>query len=79
MVATVFSIIGSFQLFNEPNILKPLSPNTISSYFTPNMYAYNLSFAGQEYNYSATVAIIMGLITVIIAYAVQRNAARRQP
>jgi multiple sugar transport system permease protein len=74
----MFSVIGSFQLFNEPNILKPLAQNTISSYFTPNMYAYNLSFAGQEYNYSATIAIVMGIITVIIAYAVQLSARRRE-
>ena len=78
MIAVIFSVIGSFQLFNEPNILKPLSPDTISSYFTPNMYAYNLSFAGQEYNYSATIAIVMGLITMIVAYVVQRATARIQ-
>lgn len=78
LVATIFSVIGSFQLFNEPNILKSLSPNTIGSYFTPNMYAYNLSFAGQQYNYSATVAIVMGVITVIIAYAVQLSARQKE-
>jgi multiple sugar transport system permease protein len=77
LIATIFSVIGSFQLFNEPNILKPLSPDTIGTYFTPNMYAYNLSFAGQEYNYSATVAIVMGIITVAIAYALQVSARRK--
>jgi multiple sugar transport system permease protein len=77
LIATIFSIIGSFQLFNEPNILKPLAPNSISSYFTPNMYAYNLSFAGQEYNYSATIAIIMGIITMVIAYVVQLSGTRK--
>jgi multiple sugar transport system permease protein len=71
LIATIFSIIGSFQLFNEPNILKPLAPNVISTYFTPNMYAYNLSFSGQQFNYSATIAIIMGVVTGIIAYVVQ--------
>lgn len=71
VIAAIFSIIGSFQLFNEPNILRPLAPNVITTYFTPNMYAYNLSFAGQQFNYSATIAIIMGLITAIIAYVVQ--------
>ncbi len=76
MVATIFSIIGSFQLFNEPNILRSLAPNAISTSFTPNMYAYNLSFAGQQYNYSATVAIIMGLLTVVVAYAVQVRGMR---
>ena len=78
LIATIFSIIGSFQLFNEPNILKPLTPNTISSYFTPNMYAYNLSFAGQQYNYSATIAIIMGIIVMAIAYAVQLSGSRKE-
>jgi multiple sugar transport system permease protein len=76
LIATIFSVIGSFQLFNEPSILQPLAPDTISTYFTPNLYAYNLSFAGQEYNYSATVAIVMGIITVIIAYGVQLSARR---
>ncbi|MBZ4487727.1 sugar ABC transporter permease [Microbacterium sp. cx-55] len=78
VIATIFSIIGSFQLFNEPNILKPLAPNTITTFFTPNMYAYNLSFAGQQYNYAATVAIIMGLITAIVAYVVQLRGSRQE-
>ncbi|WP_460772689.1 carbohydrate ABC transporter permease [Microbacterium sp. GXF7504] len=78
VIATIFSIIGSFQLFNEPNILKPLAPNTITTYFTPNMYAYNLSFAGQQYNYAATVAIIMGVITAVIAYVVQLRGSRQE-
>jgi multiple sugar transport system permease protein len=77
VVALIFSIIGSLQLFNEPNILQQLAPDTISSSFTPNMYAYNLSFAGQEYNYSATIAIVMGILTMIIAAAVQWYGSRR--
>ncbi len=77
VIATIFSIIGSFQLFNEPSILKSLAPNSISTYFTPNLYAYSLSFSGQQYNYSATIAIVMGVITMIIAYAVQLRGMRR--
>jgi multiple sugar transport system permease protein len=77
-IALVFSIIGSFQLFNEPNLLKPLAPNAISSFFTPNLYAYTLSFAGQEYNYSATIAIVMGVLTGIIAYVVQLRGTRSE-
>jgi multiple sugar transport system permease protein len=77
VIATIFSIIGSFQLFNEPNLLRPLTPNVITSHYTPNVYAYNLSFEGQQYNYSATVAIVMGLLTAIIAYVVQLRGSRR--
>ncbi|OOB91801.1 sugar ABC transporter permease [Rathayibacter sp. VKM Ac-2630] len=78
VIATIFSIIGSFQLFNEPNVLKPLAENVISSYFTPNMYAYNLSFAGQQFNSAATVAIVMGVITATIAYVVQLRGSRKE-
>lgn len=77
VIALVFSVIGSFQLFNEPNVLKGLAPNSISSYFTPNMYAYNLSFSGQQYNYSATVALVMGVLTMIVAYSVQHFGTRK--
>ena len=78
VIATIFSIIGSFQLFNEPNLLKRLAPNAITSYYTPNMYAYNLSFAGQQFNYAATVAIVMGVITAVIAYIVQLRGTRQE-
>ncbi|NUR63280.1 MAG: sugar ABC transporter permease [Catenulispora sp.] len=77
MIATIFSVIGSFQLFNEPSILKHLAPNAITTYFTPNYYAYSLSFDGQQFNYSATVAIVMGVATMIVAYAVQLRGMRK--
>jgi multiple sugar transport system permease protein len=76
VIATIFSVIGSFQLFNEPAILRPLAKNVLTTDYTPNMYAYSLSFSGQQYNYAATVAIIMGVITMVIAYVVQLRGTR---
>ncbi|MFJ8887771.1 carbohydrate ABC transporter permease [Streptomyces sp. NPDC102402] len=78
VIATIFSIIGSFQLFNEPNILQKLAPNAITTSYTPNFYTYSLSFSGQQHNYSATVAIVMGLITMVIAYVVQLRGMRKE-
>jgi multiple sugar transport system permease protein len=78
VIATIFSIIGSFQLFNEPNILQPLAPSVIPTHFTPNMYAYNLSFIGQQVNYAATVAIVMGIATAAIAYVIQLRGSRKE-
>jgi multiple sugar transport system permease protein len=78
VIATIFSIIGSFQLFNEPSILKHLAPNAITTYYTPNYYAYSLSFEGQQFNYAATVAIVMGLATMVVAYAVQLRGMRKE-
>ncbi|MEV2250293.1 sugar ABC transporter permease [Streptomyces sp. NPDC050147] len=77
VIATIFSIIGSFQLFNEPSILQNLAPNAITTDYTPNLYTYSLSFSGQQQNYSATVAIVMGLITMVIAYVVQLRGMRK--
>ncbi|MFC7528355.1 carbohydrate ABC transporter permease [Actinoplanes sp. GCM10030250] len=76
VVATIFSIIGSFQLFNEPQILDTVAPNSITTYFTPNVYAYQLSFAGQQVNYSATIALVMGVVTMLIAYGFLRRGIR---
>ncbi|MFY1638204.1 carbohydrate ABC transporter permease [Solwaraspora sp. WMMB335] len=78
LIATIFSIIGTFQLFNEPSILQKLAPNTITTSYTPNLYAYSLSFAGQQYNYAATVAIVMGVLTAAVACTVQLRGTREE-
>lgn len=76
MIAVIFSIIGTFQLFNEPNVLKEMSGNVITTYFTPNFYAFHLAFNAHNPNYSAALAIVMGLLTVIVAYVVQLWGAK---
>ena len=79
VITIIFSIIGSFQLFNEPQILQAMVPgNTITTYFTPNMYAYNLSFLGGQANYAAALAIVMALLTMAVAYLVQWRSLRGQ-
>ncbi|MCI1805320.1 carbohydrate ABC transporter permease [Bifidobacterium psychraerophilum] len=78
-ITVIFSIIGSFQLFNEPSILQNMVPgNAVTTYYTPNMYAYNLSFSGNQSNYAAALAIVMAVITMAIAYAVQLRSMREQ-
>lgn len=78
VVATIFSIIGTSQLFVEPWVLRDLAPGVITTYYTPNIYAMNLSFAGQQYNYSATVAIVMAVATAVVAYVVQLRGSREE-
>ena len=78
-ITVIFSIIGSFQLFNEPSIMQNMVPgNVITSYYTPNMYAYSLSFSGGQSNYAAALAIVMAIITMAIAYAVQLRSMKEQ-
>lgn len=76
-LALIFSVIGSIQLFNEPSILQALRPSVVTTNYTPNLYAYSLAFTGGQTNYAAAVAVLLGGVTVVIAYAVQLGVARR--
>jgi multiple sugar transport system permease protein len=78
MLTLLFSVIGSFQLFNEPKLLQPIAPSVIDSGYTANLYAYSLAFTGQQVNYAATVSFLLGLIIVIVSYAVLITANRRR-
>lgn len=77
VVTIIFSIIGSFQLFNEPMILSKMVGNSgITNYYTPNIYVYNLAFTGSQQGYAAALAIVMAVITIAIAYIVQIRGLR---
>lgn len=78
LVTLVFAVIGTAHLFGEPFILQPSSPTAINSYFSPNIYAYTLSFIGGQYNYAAAVAIVVGSMTLVIAFGVQLLGNRRE-
>lgn len=77
-LALIFSVIGSLQLFNEPSILQAISPSVITTNYTPNLYAYSLAFLGGQTNYAAAIAVLLGGLTVVIAYVVQLGVARRE-
>lgn len=77
LLAAFFSIIGGIQLFTEPSILQALAPTTISSDYTPAMYMYNLAVRGNQYEYSAAIAVTLGLATIILVLAAQIIVARR--
>lgn len=77
LLCLIFSVIGSFQLFAEPNLLQRLAPSVIDSGYTPNLYAYSLAFTGQEVNYAAAVSFLLGLVIVVASYAVLFLTNRR--
>ncbi|MFI7062796.1 carbohydrate ABC transporter permease [Kribbella sp. NPDC050124] len=77
LVCLIFSVIGSFQLFNEPQLMQRLAPSVIDSAYTPNLYAYTLAFTGQEVNYAAAVSFLLGAVIVVASYAVLFVTARR--
>lgn len=76
-LTVIFSIIGSFQLFNEPSLLHTIAPTSINSSYTPNYYAYNLAFVDQNINYAAAISFVLGIVIMIISYVVQLSIQRR--
>ncbi|MEU4160830.1 sugar ABC transporter permease [Actinoplanes sp. NPDC026670] len=79
LLCLIFSVIGSFQLFAEPQLLQRLAPSVIDSAYTPNLYAYTLAFTGQEINYAAAVSFLLGLVIVVTSYTVLFLTSRRRP
>lgn len=79
IMTAVLSIIGSLQLFNEPFVLQSLT--SIPSTFTPNMGIYNMAFAYGNFTYSATLSIILVIITFIASllfmYATSNREGKR--
>ncbi|RKR74451.1 carbohydrate ABC transporter permease [Frondihabitans australicus] len=78
LLTVIFSIIGTFQLFNEPELLQSIAPNAISSSYTPNLYAYTLAFVNHDVNYAATIAFALGFVIMIISFVVQIAQQRSQ-
>lgn len=78
LLTVIFSVIGTFQLFNEPSLLNIIAPTAISDGYTPNYYAYNLAFVNQDLHYAAAVAFLLGIVIAVISYAVQLSAQRNE-
>ena len=72
----IFSIIGTLQLFNEPQVLSAIS-NNISSSFTPNFYAYYTAFGNNNYYYAAAMAVVLALVTFVFSFGFLRVTQRQ--
>jgi len=78
VLTVIFSVIGTFQIFNEPSLLLELAPTAITQSFTPNFYAYNLAFVNHDINYAAAIAFLLGFVIMIVSYVVQLSTQRRE-
>ena len=76
MLTIIFSIIGTLQLFNEPQIMQAIAPQVIGDHYTPNLYAYTLAFTNQQYNYSAAISFVLGAVVVVFSYTFMLLANR---
>jgi multiple sugar transport system permease protein len=78
VLTIIFSIIGTLQLFTEPQIMYSIVPSLIQDHYTPNMYAYNLAAINQQYNYSAAVSFVMGAVVFVCSYLFILSTNRRR-
>ena len=73
----VFALIGTLQFFTEPQVLAPLAGNAIDAAYTPNLYAYNLAFSYQQFNYASAISFALGLM-VFLASIIFLIATRKK-
>lgn len=67
VLATVFSIIGTLQLFAEPLVLQASAP-AIDSEYTPNLSAYTNAFTFNDYGVASAQAVIIALAAFLLSF-----------
>ncbi|WP_035850900.1 carbohydrate ABC transporter permease [Kitasatospora azatica] len=75
VLTTVFSIIGTAQLYNEPTILHNVAPN-LSSTYTPISAAYDAVNAN-NFNAAATESVILALLAFVLSFGFLKLVQRR--
>ncbi|MFJ8048317.1 carbohydrate ABC transporter permease [Streptomyces luteogriseus] len=75
ILTTVFSIIGTAQLFNEPAVLSQVAP-TVSPTYTP-ILATQQSADINNYNYAATQSVILALLTFVLSFGFLKFTQRK--
>lgn len=73
----LMSVIGTLQLFTEPEILSSFT-SAINSTYTPNIMIYNVAFEEQDINYAAALSLVIGGITIVVSLAVLVVGRRRR-
>lgn len=76
ILTTVFTIIGTLQLFAEPLVLGGLS-SAITSTYTPNLAAYNEAFTNNNYSLAAAEAVILALIACVLSFGFLKIVGRK--
>ena len=76
ILTCIFSIVGTLQLFAEPQVLSAIS-NNINSSYTPNFYAYYTAFGNNNYYYAAALSVVLALVTFVFSFGFLRVTQRQ--
>lgn len=74
-VVTLFTIIGTLQLFTEPYILRNAG-SAMPSTFVPNMWIYDTAFQQHNLNLAAAGSIVLAVLAAILALIVNKISAK---
>ncbi|WSY41757.1 sugar ABC transporter permease [Embleya sp. NBC_00888] len=74
-LTTVFSVIGTLQLYTEPRVLRPLT-SSVDADYTPIMSAYHKAVENNDYGQGAAVSVLLALGTCVLSFAVLKLSAR---
>lgn len=75
VMATVFTIVGSLQLFAEPLVLRPVAASITYTY-TPNLAAYNEAFFENNYQLAAAQAVVLAVVAMVLSFGFLRIFGR---
>ncbi|TDD31643.1 sugar ABC transporter permease [Actinomadura sp. KC06] len=75
VLAAVFTIIGTVQLFAEPLVLERAAPAVTNDY-TPNVSAYNQAFTYNDYGLAAAEAVLLALAAFVLSFGFLRLVGR---
>jgi multiple sugar transport system permease protein len=72
----VFSLIATLQVFNEPQVLRPLT-NTISPVWMPLMRVYILAFEENNGYEAAALSVVIAMVLFAGSYSLLRVSNKR--
>jgi multiple sugar transport system permease protein len=75
VTVSMFTLVGSLQLFTEPMLLKQTTP-LIGERFTPNMYIFDAAFNRSNYGLAAAASVLLLVLCCLLSYAVARYSSR---
>lgn len=77
ILTSVFSIIGTMQLFVEPLLVKPQAP-AITNDYTPNLSAYHDAFAHANLYLAAAKSVLLALVASALSFGFLSLVTRKQ-
>lgn len=76
VLSGTLSIIGTIQIFNEPQVLSVISPFVTSKY-VPTMAALNEAFGRNDFGAAAATSVVVAVIAAILSTIYYRVTSRQ--